>query len=80
MLVVFFARVSVDPRKCSEVDEVVTAVDKIRRLVAEGLESLGGLVGDLGVLLGVGGLSQGDLLALVVGGALGLSSVLESVW
>lgn len=47
-------------------------------LVAELLESLGGLVVDLGALLGLGKLAGGDLLALVVGGALGLAALLES--
>lgn len=47
-------------------------------LVAKGSEGLGGLVLDGGGLLGVRELSGSNLLALVVGGGLGLSSVLQS--
>lgn len=46
-------------------------------LVAEGLEGLGRLVVDLGVLLRFGQLALGDPLALVVGGTLGLAALLE---
>lgn len=48
------------------------------RLVAEGLEGLRRLLVDLGVLLRVGELALSDLLALVVGSALGLAALLES--
>lgn len=47
-------------------------------LVTELLESLGGLVVDLGALLGLGKLAGGELLALVVGGTLGLAALLET--
>lgn len=47
-------------------------------LVAKGSEGLGGLVLDGGGLLGVRELSGSNLLALVVGRGLGLSSVLQS--
>jgi hypothetical protein len=52
--------------------------NKDRQLVAERLESLGCLAVDLGVLLGVGQLTLRQLLALVVGGTLGLAALLES--
>lgn len=52
--------------------------EQLLSLVAELLESLGGLVVDLGALLGLGKLASGELLALVVGGALGLAALLES--
>ncbi|KAI6771083.1 hypothetical protein HG531_009938 [Fusarium graminearum] len=48
-------------------------------LVAVVGKSLGGLLLDSGVLLGIGQLSGGNLLALVVGGTLGLSSLLQTV-
>ena len=47
-------------------------------LVAVVGKSLGGLLLDSGVLLGIGQLSGGNLLALVVGGTLGLSSLLQT--
>lgn len=47
-------------------------------LVAKGSQGLGGLVLDGGGLLGVRELSGSNLLALVVGRGLGLSSVLQS--
>lgn len=50
----------------------------MRQLVAEASEDLLGLAVDLGVLLGVGQLSLGELLALVVCGTLGLAALLKS--
>jgi hypothetical protein len=50
-----------------------------RKLVAVARKSLGSLVIDLGVLLGLGQLSLGQLLALVVGGGLGLAALLQSL-
>ena len=50
-----------------------------RKLIAVVRESLGSLVVDLGVLLGLGQLSLGKLLALVVGGRLGLAALLQSI-
>lgn len=47
-------------------------------LVAVGSKGLGGLLLDSSVLLGIGQLSGSNLLALVVGGTLGLSSLLQS--
>lgn len=49
------------------------------QLVAKGLESLSGLLVHLRRLLRLGKLSCGQLLALVVGSALRLASLLESV-
>lgn len=49
------------------------------RLVAVSLEGLRSLVVDLGILLRLGKLSLGSLLALVVGGTLGLSALLQPV-
>jgi hypothetical protein len=49
------------------------------KLVTEVRESLGSLVVDLGVLLGLGQLTLGKLLALVVSGGLGLAALLESL-
>lgn len=49
-------------------------------LVAVGSKGLGGLLLDSSVLLGIGQLSGSNLLALVVGGTLGLSSLLQSAW
>lgn len=48
-------------------------------LVAISRKGLRGLLLGAGVLLGVGQLSCSNLLALVVGSALGLSSLLQSV-
>jgi hypothetical protein len=48
-------------------------------LVAVGLESLRGLGVDLRRLLRLGELPRGELLALVVGGALGLAPLLEPI-
>lgn len=45
-----------------------------------GGEGLGDLAVDLGGLLGLGEIPSGGLLALVVGGTLGLSALLESVF
>lgn len=47
------------------------------KLVAEGLEGLRRLLVDSGVLLRLGDLALRELLALVVGGTLGLSPLLE---
>jgi hypothetical protein len=47
------------------------------RLVSVSLEGLDRLVIDLGVLLALGELSAGGLLALVVGSTLGLSALLQ---
>jgi hypothetical protein len=47
-------------------------------LVAVGSKGLGGLLLDSSVLLGIGQLSGSNLLALVVSGTLGLSSLLQS--
>ena len=48
-------------------------------LVSEGLKSLGCLAVYRGALLGLGELALSQLLALVVGGALGLAALLQTV-
>lgn len=58
---------------------LVSSTGRLGNLVAQGLESLLRAFVHLGVLLRIGQLSLGNLLALVVGGTLGLAALLQSV-